>query len=193
MENLHQDIKDIQEELKSKKQRFKEVVNLIKNEISEDFYYNPTDKRIFSYALMLINGQFNDWYKTEVITNHTIKKATAFKSEEYLNYFNIYNFDNSPIHRYNKKNIGFICYEKNLYFAIESYMEEMWLYYIKENNFKGSLKEFKNLCENKEINLYTLFNNFNINKCINYDNKKFSLIKFNYKPLKINNVVIFTE
>jgi len=180
-------IKSLSYDLTEKQIQLKDVVFKCKKEMSDSYFKYENKVLIhFRFAIMLVFGEYRHKYDSEVVRNIQISPFKTFKTDEYENYYVIrkaYNWSYSFGSSYN--NVGFVCYKKDLKYALSYEMRKLWLFYLGRNKSTISLKEFEDLFDKGDLDLYELFED--------YIKEDSFLTIVNYPLLKIKNVVIYID
>lgn len=185
MENLLNDIEILSYDLKSKKEKLKDVVTGIKKEISEPYFkYHITDDTFFRFALMLLYGEYKEKHSINIVKDIKIERATKWKTHEYSGYYHIlkaiswrYGF---PEH-YDE--IGFICNKKNLATSLShTTFHNLWKDQIIKGRCEIGLDDFiVNISLPEKIEkLIAVLKGSNL----------FDIVEVNYPSLKVRNILV---
>lgn len=185
MENLLREIEVLNRDLKSKKEKLKNVVTGIKKEISEPYFkYHITDSTFLRFALMLLYGEYKEKYSTNIVEDIKIQKATEWKTHEYSGYYNIlkansWSWGNPGFYT----TIGFICNKKKLATSLDyQTFHNLWKYQVREKHCVIALDNFIveiSLPENIE-KLIAMLKGSNI----------LDIVEVNYPSLKVRNILV---
>lgn len=187
MESLLDNISDLKSELKRKEQTLKEVVKQIKEEISDKYYSYYLDYcRSFHHALFLIFGTYYDKYSEDVSRHLHIKQSKNWDTKKYQNYYNIYKYDYFDRFGCGKDSqiVGFVCFKKDIYNAIENKIYDIWKFYVTKLDFKEGLEDLKTSLKNNPQMAFYAFEKY-------VENTKGSLFTVHQSYLKIKNVVVY--
>lgn len=188
MKNLIEEIDILKRELKEKQTQYSDVYNQILEECKDSYFkFEGKIKNDFRFALMLTLGEYKKYYDSEVVRNLRIEPVKDWDTKDYKNHYQIL-LANSWKYGWAEsyKNGGFICYKKDLYYALAPKMRELWLVAIKEKRYLGSLLEFKHECGKNIDYLIEVFEGY-------HERRDFNFITFTNKKLSIKDVIIYIE
>lgn len=182
--NLLQEISNLKEELEIKKRTLNNVILKIKEEFKTRYSYEAT--RSFFHACFLVFGEYYNWYNSNISNTMYLSPRNDWKTNKYLKYYNIMQYTYYDRFGYGQdaRNIGFVCFKKDLYNAIKHNVEEIWKYNVMKNKYKESLITFNNSISSNSEACYVVFNEY-----CGYKNH--TLIIVNYPSLKIKNILIY--
>lgn len=186
MTSLIEELEQLTKEQKQKKEQLQSVVKSIKEEMSDNYFkWNINLDTFFRFALMLVVGEYQKDYSFNSIGGFKLSIAETWKEKKYLNYFYIMKGSYRRFGDYEQWNtVGFVCYKKDIFFALEHKIEDMWRERIANSKYKGSLEEFITSHKDNPAVLIILL------KCL--EPKSFITI-VNYPSLKIKDVVIYIK
>jgi hypothetical protein len=194
MNNLIQKVEDLKEQLTRSNGILLQVVAKIKDEMSDTYYKyisNP-EVRALHHALMLCLGTYSDRYSDKV-GKYKIERVKIWKTGEYHPYCDLY----GDTYVSTRGLIGFVCYKKDFFLVLDQFWDvghkDLWMYAIKDKRYLKGLQDFVDEYSKDFDKSYELFREFIAHKNSKLDKNCHQVCIVNYKPLKIKDVVIYTN
>lgn len=130
--NIIQSIDSLEKELKRKKDVLNNIISKIKEDRKDSYFKHESQPYTnFRFALSIITESFIKKYSFNDST-YKLEMAKIWKTQEYLNYYDIYKsyskgyFGQKEDYQIN----GFICFKKDLFYAIKNKITNMWLHNV---------------------------------------------------------------
>lgn len=190
--NIIQSIDSLEKELKRKKDVLNNIISKIKEDRKDSYFKHESQPYTnFRFALSIITESFIKKYSFNDST-YKLEMAKIWKTQEYLNYYDIYKsyskgyFGQKEDYQIN----GFICFKKDLFYAIKNKITNMWLHNVNHERYKDSLENYTKYL--KKLNPNDLFDAYH-NYLNHYNNKKEykEFYTLNMKSIGLNNIVVF--
>ncbi|HMT02316.1 MAG TPA: hypothetical protein PKD00_03250 [Burkholderiales bacterium] len=161
MENFYKEFQILKNDFKKAKDMFEEIISNIKKEMEDSYFKSKNPNKMkFRFAIMLLTGKYIKNYEEEFSNRLFISPVTDYKSKEYENYYSVlkgiagtYGFTES------RKNIGFICFKKDLVFALRYKMQDIWRFHV-SNRYVESLDTFTKDCLDNKLNLLEIYEDY---------------------------------
>jgi hypothetical protein len=183
MQIKHQ-IKNSYQEYKRNKEKLNFVKTKIKEEINERYSY-LTDEDRFRYGINLYFGDYTKKFH-ELSKRLSISMAKD-RNQNYCGFYVIYKgFPGRFGWTEDNKLSGFICYEKDLFTALNNKLKNLWIFSVNEKRYLLSFDDFVSSCRNKEINLFDLYSEY-------ISDKEYVFEKIHFPNLKVNRMILYIE